>query len=89
MPTPTIALGIGSVLYALRKIDGRLHLSEMRMINELPAREPHGEMALHPFFIAKILPNQLKRIMRSVCADSKPTAPISTPLRAGGTSLPC
>lgn len=51
MPTPDLALGIGSVMYALCKIDGRLQRSEMQTIKELLAQEPHGEVALHTFFI--------------------------------------
>jgi len=51
MPTPDLALGIGSVVYALSKIDGRLQLSEMQTIKELLAHEPHGEIALHAFFM--------------------------------------
>lgn len=51
MPTPDLALGIGSVMYALCKIDGRLQLSEMQTIKELLAREPYGEVALHTFFL--------------------------------------
>jgi len=51
MPTPDLALGIGSVMYALCKIDGRLQLAEMQTIKELLAHEPHGEVALHTFFM--------------------------------------
>lgn len=51
MPTPDLALGIGSVMYALCKIDGRLQRSEMQTIKELLAHEPHGAVALHTFFM--------------------------------------
>ncbi len=51
MPTPDLALGIGSVMYALCKIDGQLQLSKMQAIKELLASEPHGKVALHTFFM--------------------------------------
>ena len=89
MPTPDLALGIGSVLYALCKIDGRLHLSELQTIKDLLAREPHGEVALHTFFIRENSAESVEPSLRvRSYADSKPTAPILTPLPpANGTSL--
>lgn len=51
MPTPDLALGFGSVIYALAKLDGRLRLAEMQTVKELLANEPHGDLALHTFFL--------------------------------------
>lgn len=44
-------MGIGSVVYALTKLDGRLQLAEMQTVKELLANEPHGDLALHAFFL--------------------------------------
>lgn len=44
-------LGLGSVAYALAKIDGRIQLDEMQTVKELLAGLPHGDLALYAFFL--------------------------------------
>ncbi|MBC3784687.1 TerB family tellurite resistance protein [Spirosoma utsteinense] len=44
-------LGLGSVAYALAKVDGRIQLAEMQIVKELLAGLPHGELALYAFFL--------------------------------------
>ncbi|SOD78871.1 TerB family tellurite resistance protein [Spirosoma fluviale] len=44
-------MGLGSVAYALAKVDGRIQLAEMQTVKELLARVPHGELALYAFFL--------------------------------------
>lgn len=44
-------MGLGSIVYALSKLDGRLQPEEMKTINELLADEPHGDLALYAFFL--------------------------------------
>ena len=44
-------LGLGSVAYALAKVDGRIQLAEMQTIKELLAGVPHGDLALYAFFL--------------------------------------
>lgn len=44
-------MGIGSIVYALTKLDGRLQLAEMQAVKELLAHEPHGDLALQAFFL--------------------------------------
>lgn len=49
--TPDLSMGLGSAVYALTKLDGRLQLAEMQTVKELLAKEPHGDLALHSFFL--------------------------------------
>lgn len=44
-------MGLGSVAYALAKVDGRLQLAEVQTVKELLASVPHGELALYAFFL--------------------------------------
>ncbi len=44
-------MGLGSAVYALTKLDGRLQLAEMQTVKELLASEPHGDLALYAFFL--------------------------------------
>ena len=44
-------MGLGSVAYALAKVDGRIQLAEMQTVNELLAGVPHGDLALYAFFL--------------------------------------
>ncbi|MEZ0540729.1 TerB family tellurite resistance protein [Fibrella arboris] len=44
-------LGLGSVAYALAKVDGRIQLAEMQTVKELLANVPHGHLALYAFFL--------------------------------------
>jgi len=44
--------GLGSVIYALAKVDGRVQLAEMQTVKELLANVPHnGDLALYAFFL--------------------------------------
>lgn len=44
-------LGLGSVVYALAKVDGRIQLAEMQTVKEILAQMPHGDLALYAFFL--------------------------------------
>lgn len=44
-------MGLGSVAYALAKVDGRVQLAEMQTVKELLAGLPHGDLALYAFFL--------------------------------------
>lgn len=44
-------MGLGSVAYALAKVDGRIQLAEMQTVKEQLASVPHGELALYAFFL--------------------------------------
>lgn len=44
-------MGLGSVAYALAKVDGRVQLAEMQTVKELLASVPHGDLALYAFFL--------------------------------------
>ena len=51
MKNPDLAMGIGSVVYALTKLDGKLQLAEMQTVKDILAYEPHGDLALYAFFL--------------------------------------
>ncbi|GAA4399077.1 hypothetical protein GCM10023187_10420 [Nibrella viscosa] len=51
MNASNLYFGLGSVLYALTKIDGRLQLEEMQTVKELLAQEPNGDAALYAFLV--------------------------------------
>lgn len=44
-------MGLGSIAYALAKVDGRIQLAEMQTVKELLADIPHGDLALYAFFL--------------------------------------
>ena len=46
-----VYMGLGSIAYALAKVDGRIQLAEMQTVKELLAGLPHGDLALHAFFL--------------------------------------
>lgn len=48
---PDLYMGLGSMMYALAKTDGKLQLDEMQTVKELLAREPHGELALYALML--------------------------------------
>ncbi len=51
-PEPAdLYMGLGSVAYALAKVDGRIQLAEMQTVKELLAAMPHGELALYAFLL--------------------------------------
>lgn len=49
--SPDLYMGLGSIVYALTKLDGRLQLEEMQTVKELLASLPHGDIALYTFFL--------------------------------------
>ncbi|WP_020597983.1 hypothetical protein [Spirosoma panaciterrae] len=51
MYSPDIALGLGSLVYALSTLDGRPHQEEMQTAKALLGREPYGSVALNGFFL--------------------------------------
>ncbi|ARK13755.1 TerB family tellurite resistance protein [Fibrella sp. ES10-3-2-2] len=48
---PDLYLGLGSMIYALAKADGRLQLEEMQLAKEILANEPHGSLALYALML--------------------------------------
>ncbi len=48
---PDLYLGLGTIIYALAKVDGRLHLNEMQVAKEILANEPHGALALYALML--------------------------------------
>ena len=46
-----VYMGLGSIAYALAKVDGRIQLAEVQTVKELLAGVPHGDLALYAFFL--------------------------------------
>ncbi len=44
-------MGLGSVIYALSKIDGELQKEEVNAVREILLDEPHGDMVVCGFFL--------------------------------------
>ncbi|OJW75446.1 TerB family tellurite resistance protein [Spirosoma sp. 48-14] len=51
MHSPDISLGLGSVVYALAKLDGDFHRQEVEAVNELLAKEPYSNLAICACFL--------------------------------------
>lgn len=51
MHSPDLLLGLGSVIYALSKLDGELQKEEVKAVQEILADEPHGDLAVCGFFL--------------------------------------
>lgn len=51
MNSPDLLMGLGSILYALSKIDGISQKEEVRTLHEILADEPEGDLALCGFFL--------------------------------------
>ena len=51
MYSPDLSMGLGSIVYALSKLDGHLHKQEQWIVKELLAQGPHGDLALSAFFL--------------------------------------
>lgn len=49
--TPDLYIGLGSLIYALAKVDGKFQLDEMQTAKEILAKEPHGELALYALML--------------------------------------
>lgn len=48
---PDLYLGLGNIVYALAKVDGRIQGEETLIVRELLKRQPYGDLALHAFFL--------------------------------------
>jgi uncharacterized tellurite resistance protein B-like protein len=44
-------MGLGSMIYAVAKSDGKFQLDEMQTAKEVLADEPHGELALYALML--------------------------------------
>ncbi|GAB2561313.1 tellurite resistance TerB family protein [Spirosoma aerophilum] len=44
-------LGLGNLVYALAKVDGRIQSEETQLARQLLGEQPHGDLALHAFFL--------------------------------------
>ena len=51
MYSADVAMGLGSLVYALSKLDGPIHPQELHTIKKLLSGEPHGDLALYAYFI--------------------------------------
>ncbi|MCK8495085.1 MULTISPECIES: TerB family tellurite resistance protein [Spirosoma] len=51
MYSPDVALGLGSLVYALSCLEGRPHKEEIIVAKALLVREPHGSLALNGYFL--------------------------------------
>ncbi len=51
MNSPDLLMGLGSVIYALSKLDGELQQEEVKAVREILADEPHGDLAVCGFFL--------------------------------------
>lgn len=51
MYSPDLSMGLGSIVYALSKLDGRLQEEEMKTVKKLLANEPNSDLALYAFFL--------------------------------------
>lgn len=49
--SPDVAVGLGSILYALSKLDGQLHQKEGKVARELLADCPHSDLSLCALFL--------------------------------------
>ncbi|MEZ0483988.1 TerB family tellurite resistance protein [Fibrella aquatica] len=49
--SPDLYLGLGSMIYAMAKADGRMQLEEMQTAKEILANEPHGSLALYALML--------------------------------------
>lgn len=51
MYSPDLAIGLGSLVYALSKLDGCLQKEEMQVARELLTKGPNGNLAFSAFFL--------------------------------------
>lgn len=49
--TPDLYLGLGNIVYAMAKVDGRIQGEETLIVRELLGQQPYGDLALHAFFL--------------------------------------
>ncbi|QHV96677.1 TerB family tellurite resistance protein [Spirosoma endbachense] len=51
MYSPDVAMGLGSIVYALCKLDGRLHQQATKVACELLAEWPYSDLAICAMFL--------------------------------------
>ena len=51
MNSPDLLLSLGSVIYALSKLDGELQKEEVKAVCEILVDEPYGDLAVCGFFL--------------------------------------
>jgi uncharacterized tellurite resistance protein B-like protein len=51
MYSPDVAMGLGSIVYALCKLDGQLHKEETRVACDLLAEYPYSDLAICAMFL--------------------------------------
>ncbi len=51
MYSPDVAMGLGSIVYALCKLDGQLHQEEAKVACELLAEWPYSDLAICAMFL--------------------------------------
>lgn len=51
MYSPDVAVGLGSLIYALSKVDGQLHPEEIRVVRQLLAKSPYSDLAIGALFL--------------------------------------
>lgn len=51
MYSPDVALGLGSIVYALCKLDGQLHKEETKVARDLLAEWPYRDLAICALFL--------------------------------------
>jgi uncharacterized tellurite resistance protein B-like protein len=51
MYSPDIAMGLGSIIYSLCKLDGQLHKDESQVARHLLAQEPYSDLAICALFL--------------------------------------
>ncbi|CAN5325194.1 hypothetical protein BH09BAC4_BH09BAC4_23540 [soil metagenome] len=51
MYTPDVAMGLGSVVYALCKLDGQLHQQETKVARDLLTEWPYSDLAICAMFL--------------------------------------
>lgn len=51
MYSPDVAMGLGSIVYALSKLDGQLHQEETSVARDLLAEGPYSDLAICAMFL--------------------------------------
>ncbi|MCX6218629.1 TerB family tellurite resistance protein [Spirosoma sp.] len=51
MYSPDVAMGLGSIVYALCKLDGQLHQEETKLACDLLAEGPYSDLAICAMFL--------------------------------------
>ena len=53
--SPDVAMGLGSIVYALSKLDGQLQLEETKVARHLLAESPYSDLAISAVFLRDIV----------------------------------